>query len=151
LLLFSVFYGAWAASYVAFNGDVTRELAAQFVVLAEKQGQAVPFMIGNRLMGTSLLLTGDIAKGREQFDHAFALYDSAKHRPLATRFGQDVGASIFVYRALAQWMLGYPEAALEDADRALENARDSGHAGTLMYTQFHTSLTNVLCAKYAAA
>src|SRR5262249_15493392 len=31
------------------------------------------------------------------------------------------------------------------------DARDGGHAGTLMYAQFHTSLTNVLCAKYAAA
>jgi class 3 adenylate cyclase/predicted ATPase len=151
LLLFSVFYGAWAASYVAFNGDVTRELAAQFVALAEKQGQTVPLMIGHRLMGTSLLLTGDIAKGREHFDHAFALYDPAKHRPLATRFGQDVRVSILVYRALAQWMLGYPEAAIADADHAVEDARESGQAGTLMYAQFHTSLTNVLCAKYAEA
>jgi predicted ATPase len=151
LLLFSVFYGAWAASYVAFNGDVTRELAAQFVALAEKQGQTAPLMIGHRLMGTSLLLTGDIARGREHFDYAFALYDPAKHRPFATRFGQDIRVSILVYRALAQWMLGYPEAALADADRAVPDARESGHAGTLMYGQFHTSLTNVLCAKYAAA
>jgi hypothetical protein len=28
LLLFSVLYGGWAASYVAFNGDVTCELAS---------------------------------------------------------------------------------------------------------------------------
>jgi class 3 adenylate cyclase/predicted ATPase len=151
LLLFSVFYGAWAASYVAFNGDVTRELAAQFVALAEKQGQTVSLMIGHRLMGTSLLLTGEIDKGREHFDHAFALYDPAKHRPLTTRFGQDVRVSVLVYRALAQWMLGYPEAALADADHAVEDARESGQAGTLMYAQFHTSLTNVLCAKYAEA
>jgi predicted ATPase len=108
-------------------------------------------MIGHRLMGNSLMLTGDISKGRAHYNQAFALYDPVKHRPLATRFGQDVGVSIFVYRALAQWMLGYPETALADADRALENARDDGHAGTLMYAQFHTSLTNVLCAKYAAA
>jgi predicted ATPase len=151
LLLFSVLYGVWAASYVAFNGDVTRELASQFMALAEKQGQIVPLMIGHRLMGNSLMLTGDILKGREHYNHAFALYDPAKHRPLATRFGQDVGVSIFVYRALAQWMLGYPETALADADHALEDARESGHAGTLMYAQFHTSLTNILCAKYAAA
>ena len=64
------------------------------MALAEKQGQTVPLMIGHRLMGTSLMLTGDIAKGRAHFDQAFALYDPAKHRPLATRFGQDVGVSI---------------------------------------------------------
>src|SRR5262249_168860 len=38
-----------------------------------------------------------------------------------------------------------------DVDHVLEDARDSGHAVPLMYAQFHTSLTNVLCAKYAAA
>jgi class 3 adenylate cyclase/tetratricopeptide (TPR) repeat protein len=151
LLLFSVLYGVWAASYVAFNGDVTRELASQFLALADKQRQIVPLMIGHRLMGTSLLLTGEISNGRKHYDQAFALYDPAKHRPLATRFGQDIGVSIFVYRALAQWMLGYPDTALADADHAVEDARASGHASTLMYAQFHTSLTNVLCAKYAAA
>src|SRR5262249_32180994 len=30
LLLFSALYGLWATNYVAFNGDVLRELAAQF-------------------------------------------------------------------------------------------------------------------------
>ena len=151
LLLFSALYGVWAASYVAFNGDVTRELASQFVALAEKQDQVVPLMIGHRLIANSLMLTGDIAKGREHYNQAFAFYDPAKHRSLATRFGQDVGVSIFVYRALAHWMLGYPDTALADANHALEDARAGGQAGTLMYAQFHTSLTNVLCAKYAAA
>jgi class 3 adenylate cyclase/predicted ATPase len=151
LLLFSVLYGGWAASYVAFDGDVTRDLASQFLAIAEKQQQIVPLMIGHRLTGTSLMLTGAIAQGRAHYNQAFALYDPATHRPLATRFGQDVGVSIYVYRALAHWMLGYPETALADADHALENARDHGHAGTLMYAQLHTSFTNILSGKYAAA
>src|SRR5262249_41907826 len=92
-------------------------------------------------MGTSLMLTGDIPKGRAHYNQAFALYDPAKHRPLATRFGQDVGVSIFVYRALAHWMLGYPETALADADHALEDAREGGHAGRLrcMHSYTHRS------------
>ena len=68
LLLFSVLYGFWVASFVAFNGDVCRELAAQFLALAEKQGATVPLMIGHRMMGMSLLSTGDIAEGRAHFD-----------------------------------------------------------------------------------
>ena len=39
LLLFSVLYGFWVANFVAFNGDAVRELAAQFLTLAEKQGR----------------------------------------------------------------------------------------------------------------
>ena len=51
LLLFSVLYGFWVANYMAFNGDVVRELAAQFLALAEKQRATVPLMVGHRLMG----------------------------------------------------------------------------------------------------
>jgi len=36
LLLFSVLYSVWVASQFAFNGDVLRELAAEFLALAEK-------------------------------------------------------------------------------------------------------------------
>ena len=151
LLLFSVLYGFWVANYVAFNGDAMRELAAQFLALAEKQGGTVSLMMGHRLMGTSLLETGDIAQGREHYDRAMALYDPAEHRPLATLFGQDVRVAILSYRSRALWLLGYPDAALADAGRALNDAREIGHAVTLMYALFHASFPDSRCGKYAAA
>ncbi|MGO4842751.1 hypothetical protein AB4144_61820, partial [Rhizobiaceae sp. 2RAB30] len=45
LLLYSVLYGVWVANYIAFNGDAMRELAAQFLVLAGKQGSVVPIVV----------------------------------------------------------------------------------------------------------
>ena len=136
---------------MAFNGDVMRELATQFLALAEKQGATVPLMIGHRLMGISLLCTGDIAEGRAHLDQAIALYDPAEHRPLATRFGQDVGVAILSYRSWALWLLGYPEAALADADQALKDAREIGQAATLMYALVLAVVTHILCGNYAAA
>ena len=91
LLLFSVLYGFWTASHVAFDGDKMRKLAAQFLALAEKQGTIAPLMVGHRLMGMSLVQTGDISEGRAHFDQAIALYDPTQHRPLATRFGGNFG------------------------------------------------------------
>jgi hypothetical protein len=64
LLLSSVLYAFWTANLVAFNGNVCRDLAAQFLVLAEKQRATVPLMVGHRCMGISLLATGGIAEGR---------------------------------------------------------------------------------------
>src|SRR6516225_5532751 len=112
LLLFSVLYGFWVANLVAFNGDVICDLAAQFLALAKKQGTTAPRMNGHRMMGTSLMLTGDIVEGRAHYDQAIALYDPVEHRPLATRFGQDVGVATLSFRSLSLWLLGYPEAAL---------------------------------------
>jgi hypothetical protein len=44
------------------------ELAAQFQDLAEKQGAAVPLMIGHRIMGTALASTGDFAAALAHYD-----------------------------------------------------------------------------------
>jgi predicted ATPase len=115
LLLFSVLYGYWAVSYVAFDGNMMRKLGEEFLALAEAQEATVPLMVGRRIMGHSLLLTGDIAQGRAYLDQAIALYDPAKHRPLAMRFGQDVGVAILSYRSLALWSLGYPDAVSNSA------------------------------------
>ena len=151
LLLCSVLYGFWVANLVAVNGDMMRKLAAQFLALAEKQGATIPLMIGHRLMGTSLMLTGDIAEGRAHYDQALALYDPAAHRPLATRFGQDAGVAILSYRSLALWFLGYPDAALADSDRNISDAREIGQAATLMASLDYTTLTLIHCGKYALA
>jgi predicted ATPase/class 3 adenylate cyclase len=152
LLLFSVLFGFWAANFVAINGDAMRELAAQFLALAEKQETTVPLMIGYRVMGQALLINGDVAEGRAHFDQAIALYDPVAHRPLATRFGQDVRVAILSYRSLALWLLGYPEAALKDAECAVKNAREIGQAATLAYALALTSIfTHVPCGNYAAA
>jgi len=151
LLLFSVLFGFWVANLVAFNGDVVCELAAQFLALAEKQGATIPLMVGHRLMALSLLSTGDIAQGRAHYNQAIALYDPAEHRQLATRFGEDHRVAIFSHRSWALWMLGYPEAALADADHALKDAREIGQAATLMNALSMPSFTHVLCGNYAAA
>jgi predicted ATPase/class 3 adenylate cyclase len=148
LLLFSVLYSFCVANVIAFNGDVACDLAAQILALAEKQGTTVSLMIGHRLMGTSLVATGDIAKGRAHCDTAIALYDPAKHRPLATRFGQDVRVSILWHRSVALWCLGYPEAALADADQALHDAREIGQAASLMYAL--SAMSYLLCGTPAA-
>jgi predicted ATPase len=151
LLLFSVLFGYWVANYIAFNGDALRELAVQFLTLAKKQGEVVPLMIGHRLMGSSLAFTGALAEGRLHYDKAIALYDPAKHRPLAMRFGQDIAVIILSNRSLALWLLGYPEAALADTDYALKHAREIGHPVTLMSAFIHASMTLVFCGDYSAA
>jgi class 3 adenylate cyclase/predicted ATPase len=151
LLLFSVLYGFWVANLVAFNGDVMRELAVQFLALADKQRATGPLMMGHRLMGLSLLHTGEIADGRAHLDCAITLYDPVEHRPLATRFGQDIGAATLSWKSLAFWLLGYPQAALADSEHALKVAREIGHSATLMYVLNFSAWTHILCGNYAAA
>ena len=151
LVLFAVLYGFWVGNRMAFNGDVACELAAQFQQLAQRQHATVPLMIGHLLMGISLSLVGDLIEGCTHLDRAIALYHPSEHRALATRFGHDVRASALAWRALALWMLGHPEAAVADAEHALADAREIGHAATSMFALSHASLTLIQCGKHAAA
>jgi predicted ATPase len=151
LLIFSVLHGFWVASFVAFNGDVMLNLAAQFLALAEKQEVTLPLMNGHRMMAVSLTNTGDIAEGRAHYDRAVALYNPAEHRPLTTRFAQDAGVANLSFRSLALWILGYPDAALADSAQALKDAREIGQAATLMFALVQTSMVPFLCGRYTAA
>ena len=129
LQLFSVLYGFWVVNTVAFNGDVCRDLAAQFLALAKRQKTTAPLMVGHRLMGASLLFLGDLAQSRAHLDQALALYNSAQHRPLATRFGQDLRVVALTWRSWVLWLQGYPEAALVDAQLSLKDAEAQAGAG----------------------
>jgi class 3 adenylate cyclase/predicted ATPase len=150
LLLFSVLSGFWSASFIAFNGAAMRELAAQYLALADKHGARTPRAGGHRVMGMSLATTGDLAEGRAHLDRAMSLYDPAEHRPLVTP-SVDAGTANLFMRSVVLWLLGNPEAALVDADQALSSARKFGQAATLMNTLSWTSGTPILCGNYAAA
>jgi class 3 adenylate cyclase/tetratricopeptide (TPR) repeat protein len=151
LLLFTVLNGLWMANYVAFNGDAICEIAAQFLALAEREGATFPLMIGHRLMGTSLTNTGDPAGGRAHFDRAIRLWDTANRSPLSTRFGQAIWTSTLADRAFALWMLGYPRAALADNARALEDAREIGHAAPNLYALGLIAIASLFSRDYAVA
>jgi predicted ATPase len=64
---------------------------------------------------------------------------------------QDARVSILSHRSIGLWSLGYPEAALADADRALKYAREIGHAATLMFALTIPLFTHIQCGSYAIA
>jgi class 3 adenylate cyclase/predicted ATPase len=151
LLLFSTLYGIWGVSRIAFNGDAMREQASRYLALATKHKATVPLMIGHRIVGISLLLTGSIAEGRAHLDQAIALYNPNEHHSLAARFAVDIGVSILCYRSIALWLLGYPDAALADMKRSLDNASATGQAASLMFALHHSSLIHIEIGNYTAA
>ena len=151
LLLFSVLWGSWVANFVAFNADVFLDLAADFLALAEEKRASVPLMVGHHILATSLLSIGEIADARSHYDTAFALYNPSEHRPLATRFGQNVGVAMQSFRSLALCSLGYLDAAQADNTHALREAREIGHAANLMYALSFASSTQIHRGNYATA
>ena len=151
LLLLSVLHGFWVANHVAFNGDLVRALAVEFMTIAEKQGTTFPLVLGHRVMGTSLLFLGDIAESRTHLDRAMSLYNPAEHCLLGTRFGQESGVAIQSNRPLALWILGYPDAALKEADNALNYARDIGQTASFLYGVTRIAWFQLVVGNYTKA
>ena len=108
-------------------------------------------MIGHRTMASTLALTGDLVEAKAHYDEALALYRPAEHRRLMTRFGQDLRVTCLAFRSMLLWLLGYPKAALKDADCALMEARQIEHAATLMFTLNFPVLVNTYCGNYHSA
>jgi predicted ATPase len=156
MLLLSVLNSSWAANWTAFDGNAMRALAAQYLAVAEKQSATFPRVHGHWQMGISLMATGDPAESLTHFDQAIALYDPAKHRALEAARGFDLSAMTLLGRAWTLSLLGYPKAALRDAESALSVAREIGQAeigqaGTLMYTLGHYAIVQILCGSQAEA
>jgi predicted ATPase len=151
LLLYSVLYGFYIAKFMNFDGDATSALAQQFLALAEQQKATAPTMVGHRLLGNNMLCMGDATEALSHLDSAWSLYDPAVHRPLVTRFGHDVGVATLAFRPLARWLLGYPEAALAEADHAIATARETDHMPTLLLALSCTAYTHICCRDHAAA
>jgi predicted ATPase len=143
LLLLSVLYGLWMANWAAFNRDTTKEVAEQFYEVAEKLGTSAALLAGHRVMGSTLMVAGEFPASRAHFDQAVALYDPAEHRPLAARFGLNLGTAVMCHRSLLQGVIGYPAAALADAERAIGEARNLDQAPSLMNSLFLACL--MLC------
>lgn len=149
LALFAVLYGFWVASRMNFNAAGVKDLATQFLSLAEKQASTVPIMIGHMLVGISAVLTSELVDGRSHLERALALYEADAHRPLATRFGHDIRATAMSWRAMALWLLGETDDARDGAEETVAWARETGHVGSLMFALSHASLTLLHCGDLA--
>jgi predicted ATPase len=99
----------------------------------------------------ALALTSDFADGKEHYDRALAIYDPAEHRSIATSSGRDVGVTLLSFRSACLWLLGYPEASRNDAERAVKNARETGEGTTLMYALYFAGDSHMQRGNYVAA
>src|SRR5262249_40191186 len=70
ILHFSVLYGLWVAQYLGGNPIAALEQAQEFLALAQSQTQSGLLLVGHRLLGTALVLTGDYRTALSHLDSA---------------------------------------------------------------------------------
>jgi class 3 adenylate cyclase/predicted ATPase len=138
-------YGMWAGSLVRGEPEAIRTLSAAFLCDAEREPNSVEFMMGQRLVGTTLWYEGDYKGAREHLEHAVASYDAQLHGGLAFRFGQDVRVAAMSFLSLTLWPLGEVMRARRLAEEALAHAPGTEHLADIAYALSINCFLELLC------
>ena len=149
ILHFSVLYGLWVAQYLGGEPIAALEQAKEFMSLAEAHPQLGLLLVGHRLVGSTLIFTGNYPAALSHLDRAVELYRPEEHRELAFRFGADIGITAQCVRAWALWHCGYPDQARRALEGGIRRARQSVHRHTLAYALIYKGLM-ATSARWAA-
>jgi len=128
---FSAYYGLFSGHLSRCEPAPMREIAELFLREATARSDCPETLIAHRVSGDACVYFGDFAGAHEHFQKTIELYDQARHADFANRFGQDPRAASEIADALALWVLGRVDEALNLADRALTNAKSAAHAPTM--------------------
>jgi len=126
-------WGLWLFHVNIGQHRIPVELAERFLGLAATQPASNDSLLGQRMIGVSLYLRGDLAGAREHLERVLAGYDASDDRSHAIRFQFDLPVSARVFIAWILWLRGLPDQAIRAAENAIEDARATNHALSLCY------------------
>jgi len=138
--IFPILYGRWIFHTV--TGNVTRgqQLATEFLRAAERQNHREPVMLGHRVLGTTLLLTGKPTEAAGHLEIAASYDDLEEDRSPAFTYGQDVEAAANANLAMTRMLQGFGDQSLAAIDKAVERARKLDHPNTTGYVLTHCGI-----------
>jgi class 3 adenylate cyclase/predicted ATPase len=138
-----VLRGRQIFEFVRGELDKSREVAEQFVDLAERQ-QDPALMVGSyHALGQTLFVQGDLIAARRITEQGIDLFDPRQHR-LPNWPGGQPGEQCYLYAAFTLWMLGYPDQALRRAEEALAMANELQNPANLINTLAFVANIHVL-------
>ena len=153
LLLFSVLVRILGCEFQSVSIETLFVSSpSQFLALAEKQKATDPMMVGHRLVGSFAFVDRRHYRRRAPLRSSNRAIRSGEHRLLATRFGQDMRVAHCVAdpRPCGIWDILKLRSPI--SSESLKDAREIGHAATLMFALFYASgQLSACCRDYAAA
>jgi DNA-binding winged helix-turn-helix (wHTH) protein/predicted ATPase len=129
--LCAVLWGLWRLYQARAELQMAQQLGEQLLSLAHRQHDATLFLGAYCALGGALLFRGEYVSAHTHASQGMALYDPQQHHVLTFPYGEDPGAGCHAYRAIALWLLGYPDQALTAMHATCTLARDLAHPFSL--------------------
>ena len=130
---FQVLWGLWYFYLARTEYHTAGELGVQLLNLAQHLQDPTLLLLAHRARGQTLCFLGQLPAGRADLEQAIALYNLQQHRTLAFHYGQDPAVIAGSWAALALWLLGYPDQALQRSHEAISLATELAHPYSLIY------------------
>ena len=126
--LFTVTWGLWMHYNQRGQLETAQGLADEVLALAEGQADPAFRLQAHHAAWSTLYRLPEFSACRDHTEQGFALYDIDDHGSHAFLYGgHDPGVCCRVHGALALWLLGYADQALEKADDAVALAKQLSH------------------------
>jgi predicted ATPase len=106
-----VLCGLWNYFLTLADFAQARVLAGELAALVDQVGAADALLPAHNAIGQTLLFSGEPAGSLPHIEAVVAAYDSNRHRDLVSQYGEDPGIVCYMYAALVDWLLGFPERA----------------------------------------
>ena len=123
--------------------DKAGEIAWRLLRMAERLGDDNMQAEGHLRLGYILAFTNDIHLGLEHLEKALAGYDAEQFGTPRFQLGNNSAVIGLNVSALLLWMVGFPERALERANKAVALARRLNHPYSLAYALFHAGVLHL--------
>jgi predicted ATPase len=123
----SALFGLWVFYLVRADYQMASELGGQLMDLARRLQDSVLLLEAHQVQGINLFYQGELVAAREHLEQAIAFYDP-QQRSLRTSYsGANQRVACFSHLAVALWLLGYPDLAIQRTEAALTLADELAH------------------------
>ena len=126
-------------------------LAEEFLSLAEQTQDLTLLIEAYMALGGASFYLGEVAAAHAHLERSLSLYACQPPRAHVFPSGQDLGVLSLTYDAMALWMLGYPDQALEGSRRALNLAEEVAQPWSLAMATGYAAFVHVLRGDLQAA
>jgi predicted ATPase/class 3 adenylate cyclase len=131
--LFQVLWGLAYFYTLRSQCRTAREVGEQLLSLAQRIQDPILLQQAHNAMAGALLHLGELAAAHAHLQQGLTLYDPQQHRAMVLRLGNDLGVFFLAYMVRPLWLLGYPDQALQQSQKALSMAQELAHPFSLTY------------------
>jgi len=112
-LQFPALWGLWLFHKGRSEIPKARAMAEELLALARRLRDPALELQAQQALAVTTLCAGEPAATRRHMDRGAALYDRERHQTHTLLFGQDPGVACQAFGAVALWLLGYPDQAVQ--------------------------------------